>query len=114
MTFCVVTNWDEAYLPVAAATAPRVAAYAKARKYASRVTHAPGHYGKVEALLAAWDAADWLFWLDADAVVTNPRVRLEYLARPDADVVLTCDRIGLNTGRCSSGAARSPAGSWTG
>jgi hypothetical protein len=108
MTFAVVTNWDAGYAAVAAVTAPRVAAYAKARRYAAAVTHAPGHYGKVEALLAAWGAADWLFWLDADAVVTNPKIDLAYLARPDADFVLTCDRVGLNTGavlvRCCAAA----------
>lgn len=98
MTFAVVTNWDREYAAVGEVTAPRVAAYAEARKYAHQVTHHRGHFGKVEALLEAWTAADWLFWLDADAVVTNPKIDLTYLARPDADFVLTCDRIGLNTG----------------
>lgn len=98
MTFTVVSNWDEAYEPVAAAAYPAVRAYAAARGYGHRRYAHPGHYGKVQALLDAFDSADWLFWLDADATVTNPLVELPFLVRAGADFVVTCDRLGLNTG----------------
>lgn len=101
MSFALVSNWDMAYREVGELTAPNRAAYAETRGYDYVRSSYAGHWGKVEALLAAWDSAEWLWWLDADAVVTNQYYHLEQivdLVVPQTQVIVTCDVMGLNSG----------------
>lgn len=50
--------------------------------------------------MEALPAHQWVFWLDADTVVTNPSVRLEELLPGvgGPDLVLTSDASGVNAG----------------
>lgn len=41
---------------------------------------------------------DWLFWSDADALVTNFSIKLESLVDPDYDFLVTKDINGINCG----------------
>ncbi len=43
-------------------------------------------------------SADWAFWSDADAVIVRPEWKIETLADESADLVVSCDSNGLNTG----------------
>lgn len=100
MTFCIVANWDKAYSALGELTYPNRLAYAARHGYRVERTDHPTHWGKLAALLDAWRSADWLFWLDSDAVVTNPDISLNALVADHADkeVILSCDLIGLNSG----------------
>jgi hypothetical protein len=96
----LVMNWDDAFDEIATITAPNRIAYATSQGYRHGATHFPGAWGKLNAILHWWDHADWLFWLDMDALITTPTKRLEeYIeGHPESDVILTCDRNGLCSG----------------
>ncbi|WP_397570673.1 glycosyltransferase family 9 protein [Schlesneria sp. T3-172] len=94
----LVTNWDDAYNPIASIVMPNRVAYAARHGYQIIEKHYEGAWGKLNALLDAWDSADWLWWLDMDACITDSATRLESLIDLEADVVLTCDRNGLSSG----------------
>ena len=54
----------------------------------------------LQAVEAVLDDYDWVFYLDADAWITNPEIKLEsVLPRQGlADFVVTADSTGLNAG----------------
>lgn len=102
MRFEIVSNWHDpdgkfGYEEIAKLTVPNIQAYAARHGYGYRACSHPGHFGKISALLESWDDADWLWWIDTDAIVTNRTIRLEDLAK-HGDVVLTCDGNGINSG----------------
>jgi len=98
MTFAIVSNWNGPgdFERLAELTIPNRRDYAAQHGYGEAVFNFPGHFGKISAILQSWDKADFIWWLDVDAIVTNPAVRLQDLAA--ADVVLSCDENGLNSG----------------
>lgn len=108
MTIAIVTNWNDdgqsGFREIAELTIPNRQAYADRHGYAHHVFNFPGHYGKVSALLNCW-RADWLWWLDLDAVITNPERRLDDViegargnARPLCHAIATVDGNGFNSG----------------
>ncbi len=97
-TFTLVSNWDKAYSAVGEFTYPARERYAERHGYECRRSDHPGHWGKVKALLDAWGGSDWLWWLDSDAAITNPEISLTSLVDRTAEVVITCDVTGLNSG----------------
>lgn len=101
MTFAIVSNWHSAeFEQLANLTIPNRVSYAARQGYLGGSFNFPGHFGKIAALLEAWDSAEWLWWLDIDAIVTNPDIRLESLAECEIvrDVILSADYNGLNSG----------------
>jgi hypothetical protein len=97
--FAIVSNWNgPGFEDIAELTIPNRIEYARRHGYIERMHNFPDHYGKISALLENWKAAAWLWWLDVDAVITNPSIRLEDLAGEDSDVVVACDSHGINTG----------------
>lgn len=98
MTFSIVSNWKgPEFEQLADLTIPNRSEYAIRQGYVGGLFKFPGHFGKIAALLEAWTSSEWLWWLDIDAIITNPVVRLEDLTT-EGDVVLSCDAIGLNSG----------------
>lgn len=98
MSFAIVSNWNgPEFARLAEVTIHNRERYAALNGYADVSFRLPGHFGKIGALLEAWGAADWVWWLDVDAIITNPAVRLEDLTS-EGDVVLSCDSMGLNSG----------------
>jgi hypothetical protein len=94
----LVTNWDDDYEHIASIVEQNRREYAAVHGYGIIERHYPGSWGKLNALLDAWNDSEWLWWLDADACITDTRQKLESLIREDADVVITCDRNGINCG----------------
>jgi hypothetical protein len=63
-------------------------------------TERPKSWYKLKAVEAALDDYDWVFWLDADAWITNPDVALESIlpSSDGVDLVVTRDATGANAG----------------
>ncbi len=60
----------------------------------------PASWSKIPAVLSALAAHDWVFWVDADTLVTNPAMALEELlpAGEHPDLLLTRDMTGGGRG----------------
>ena len=60
----------------------------------------PYSWYKIKAVEAALEDYDWVFWLDPDAWITNPEIKLESVlpAAGTADMVITEDITGFNAG----------------
>ncbi len=61
----------------------------------------PIPWSKLLLLLSVMENSshEWLFWTDADSIVTNFAIPLEDFIDPDYDFILTQDMNGLNTGQ---------------
>ncbi len=64
----------------------------------SNPTDRPPAWGKIPILLSQMDSADWLFWIDADAIFTNFNKRLEEFIVADKDFIAGKNFDGLNSG----------------
>ncbi len=86
-------------------------AEANKRRYCARHSYRfIGYRSKLDARPAAWskivalrkifeeESADWIFWLDADALVANFDIRVESLLDGDADLIISRDENGINSG----------------
>lgn len=97
----LVLNWDEDDDHIAQLVLPNRRNYAARHGYRMHeATHA-GPWGKLSAILDVWDTSDWIWWLDADACITNMDTKLETLiehAEPATSIILTCDHNGLCCG----------------
>jgi hypothetical protein len=98
LRIAMIMNWDNDYEDVASVVLSNRREYASDQDYPLLETHYNGSWGKLDALLDAWDHYDWLFWLDADACITNKSQKVQDLLSEDADVILTCDRNGISAG----------------
>lgn len=59
----------------------------------------PPAWSKVQLLLDNLHAHDWLWWIDVDAKVTNPTVKLEEIINDSGyDLLIAEDNLGINTG----------------
>ena len=94
----VVMNWDAGYDGIAQIVVRNREAYASRHGYPIRKSRHAGSWGKLDALLDAWNETEWLWWLDTDACITNPSQRLEDFLSDQHDVVITCDRNGISAG----------------
>ncbi|GAB2676863.1 glycosyltransferase [Nocardia goodfellowii] len=56
------------------------------------------HWSKIPAVQRHLDDHDWLYWIDADAAVTNFDFDLRALCDDDYDFIATHDELGLNSG----------------
>lgn len=109
--FTIVSNWHGAmYEPMALLVLPNRRDYAVQHGYEAREFNCPGHYGKITALLNSWGSGfEWLWWLDVDAIITRPELRIEEVLDghlvDGVDVLIGCDHNGINAGsmflRCS-------------
>lgn len=94
----IVSNWDENYEELASLTYPNRKAYAELNGFESFAFHYVGRWGKLPALREAWGEAEWLWWLDADAIITNFSISATSLLPADKDFVIATDLNGINTG----------------
>jgi hypothetical protein len=58
----------------------------------------PAVWSKIPLLLEHLPRYDWIFWLDADALILNGDVPLERLLEDDADLIIGSDLNGINAG----------------
>lgn len=58
----------------------------------------PAAWTKIPLLLQHLSDFDWMFWTDADSVITNPDVRLEEFLNPWSDLIITRDCYHINAG----------------
>ncbi|MFF0494451.1 glycosyltransferase [Nocardia sp. NPDC004068] len=56
------------------------------------------HWSKIPAVERHLGEHDWLYWIDADAVITNFDFDLRALCDDDYDLIVTHDELGLNSG----------------
>lgn len=100
----VISMWDENQAALAAITGPNKAAYCRRHGYAwlpqtaGFVAERPLAWSKIAFLRRLLPAYDWVMWSDADSLITNPALRLEPLVDQPADLLITCDHNGVNTG----------------
>ena len=104
--FAVVSMYNEAHRELADWTWPNKKAYADQHGYSAYAktsdwTLTPIHFEKITHMLDVMEKepdVDWVWWLDNDAVVTNPDVQLESIADPEYHVVITSDIASINAG----------------
>lgn len=76
----------------------------------------PPSWSKIPLCLQALEKSDWLWWLDADAAITNPEIDVRQYCDEAADMIATKDENGLNCGsfllRNSEGARRLLDATW--
>lgn len=96
--------WDHAQADLAQITAPNKATYCQRHGYAwlpctsgfdpSR----PVAWSKLLFLRRHLPDYDWIMWSDADSLITNPVIKIESFIRTKADLVITVDKVGFNSG----------------
>jgi hypothetical protein len=107
--FAVATLYTPDYAKLGTYTSKVLCAYAKRRGYDAIVATGsldparPASWSKlllVERYLATNPGCTWLMWIDADAVIANPRQRLEDLIDDDIDFLAAEDVLGyaINAG----------------
>jgi galactosyl transferase GMA12/MNN10 family len=100
----MVSMWDAAHTDLAMITAPNKAAYCDRHGYKwLPCTNGfdpgrPTAWSKLLFLRRYLAHYDWIMWSDVDSLITNPRKRIEPLIRTNADLLLTRDKVGLNSG----------------
>lgn len=94
-TLAMVCNWDDKYKDFEDIILPNRRKYASHNNYPLLESNHPTHWGKIIALLSAWENHDYLWWLDFDAVMTNKHSVDNLL---DGRFVISCDFHGLNSG----------------
>ncbi len=103
----VVTLNDKGYADIGKLTAQVKQAYCKRHGYAfyhyqdlldfDRI--APfAAWNKIPAILKHLKDYKWVFWIDADAVMIRPEIKLERFLDDRRDVLFGCDTDGLNSG----------------
>ncbi len=97
-SIALVMNWDAAYDGVAAVVVENRRSYAAKHGHQLIESHFPGAWGKLDAMLESWGKADWLWWLDTDAAITNMQIAVEHLIDGNSLVIVSCDINGLNSG----------------
>lgn len=97
--FCLVTNaYGKQYEELAKLVYPTRKAYSEMHGYGCYRTNYPGFYAKLVSLIEFWDKAEWLWWLDIDAHITNNKIKLESLIEGHEEFVINCDMLGMNAG----------------
>lgn len=91
----MVCNWDSNYQGIEDIVVPNRRWYANTNGYKLYESHHEGHWGKIPALFDVWDKADYLWWLDFDAILTSSRPIDSLLC---GKIIITCDHHGLNSG----------------
>lgn len=80
MKICLITAYDEVYTELAKLTINRNAAYALRWKWEYRIRRVfperRAEWGKIKFLLDEIDNFDYLFWLDADAMIVKQNANL--------------------------------------
>jgi len=92
----MLSNADSNYSDVISITAPNRMRYAAKNGHALEIQSRTGTSSKIECILSCFDRAEWIWWLDADAVITN--MELDVLDLIQRDMVITTDFHGLNAG----------------
>lgn len=104
MKFAVLSLYTQEIAIYGVPTAANKRAYADSHGYQfcgaseSLDRSRPPAWSKLLMCQRAMAGADWLFWSDADAVITNFAVQLETRIDEKADFLYTCDMNGINTG----------------
>jgi hypothetical protein len=104
--FAIVSMYNEAHEELAKYTWPNKERYANLHGYTSFVktdewTLTPIHFEKLKLMLDMMTEnpdIDWVWWLDNDAIITNPNIELETIADPDYHVIITSDIASINAG----------------
>ena len=100
----IVSMWDENQASLGEVTAPNKAAYCCRHGYswlpqtAGFVAARPIAWSKIYFLRQLLPQYDWLMWSDVDSLITNPAIALEHLVDQPADLLITRDHIGVNSG----------------
>jgi glycosyltransferase involved in cell wall biosynthesis len=104
--FAVVSMYNDEHRDLAKYTWPNKEKYAKKHGYkafakTSNWTITPVHFEKITHMLDVmkqYPDIDWVWWLDNDAVITNPDIKLENIIDPDYHVIITTDIASINAG----------------
>ncbi len=101
MKFAVLTSYNAAFGSISTLTDPIKKAYCERHgyDYICRQIDSEHHpvWLRIHLILELFDSYDWIMWMDADAFITNPEIKLESLV-DDSDLIITHDFNGLNAG----------------
>jgi hypothetical protein len=115
LKICVATlaDGDGEWVKLSRLTFPNKKAYADKHGYGyfegTQVFHEKGADGKdkpdrpaawtkIPIILKLMSQYTWIWWSDADAIVTNPEIKLESIIDNDFDFIVGSDQNGMNTG----------------
>jgi len=102
--FAVLTMYDADMSEIGELTAANKTEYCRVHGYHCIVrtdgfdASRPVPWSKVRFLEQHLPDHDWVFWSDADSLIMNHRTRLEELTHTTADLIITRDINGINSG----------------
>ena len=100
----ILSMWDQGQAGLGAITGPNKAAYCQAHGYdwlpqdTGFIADRPVAWSKIHFLRQILPRYDWVMWSDADSLITNPAISLGTLVDQPADLLITRDQNGVNTG----------------
>jgi hypothetical protein len=100
----VLTLFDEVFADIGQLAGSTKRPYAERHGYvyieetSSLNASRPTAWSKILAVKRHLPRFDWLFWTDADSLVTNPDVRLEAFLDTDHDLIVSRDPAEFSTG----------------
>lgn len=105
---CIATLADDGMKDLRELTFPNKKEYAEKHGYGfvgeSQIFHEkdrqdrPAAWSKLPLILKLMSDYEWIFWSDADSVITNPYIKLESLIDNNYEFIVTNDQNGMNTG----------------
>ena len=104
MNICAITAYNQDFAQVAGLTHPVLRDYCNKHGYGYARDCFPTLqspeivWHRVDAIRQMLKRHDWVVWMDADALITNPDVKFESLITNDAHMVISRDCNGLNDG----------------
>lgn len=102
MKFAVLTSYDSSFESLCSYTNPIKEEYCLRHGYdfIARKIDSDVHptWVRFHLLHDLFEVYDWIMWMDADAFITNPEIKLESLVGPNDDLIISLDIHGLNTG----------------
>ena len=104
MKFTVVSACDEGYAELQEITKTTLESYCKIRGYNLKIgrileKERPPAWYKIKEILRELDTnADFVLWIDTDAIVVNHDFRLEDIIKEDKDIYFSCNWAALNSG----------------
>ena len=104
MNICIVTASNADFADIVRITRPVLRAYCQKHGYECAFDYFPSLpspeivWHRVNAIRSLLDKYDWVVWMDADALITNPDVDFESLIASGSSMIISKDRNGLNDG----------------
>jgi hypothetical protein len=104
LRFLVVTACDENYSDLQKVTSPTIKSYCEKQGYdcfINRITEKerPPAWYKIKEVLKAFETgADYVLWIDTDAIIVNQEYKLQDIVEVGKDFYFSCNWAAMNNG----------------